>query len=106
MTRAVLPNRRSHEAFDFEHRGSRWTAGIGRYPDGSLAEVFLDCSKASSDVADDGHDTGIALSFALQHGAPIQALAKSVAREPDGSPIGITGRFIDAFAAYEAGSRP
>jgi hypothetical protein len=33
--RVRLPNRRGHELLDFEHGGIRYTAGIGRFEDGS-----------------------------------------------------------------------
>ena len=45
MIRDRLPNRRGHELLSFEHGGFRYTAGIGRFADGRLAELFLDCSK-------------------------------------------------------------
>jgi hypothetical protein len=38
--RRHLPNRRPREGFDFEHAGVRYTACVGRYPDGSPAELF------------------------------------------------------------------
>jgi hypothetical protein len=38
MTRARLPIRRGHEPVSFEHGG---IAGIGRFPNGRLAGMFL-----------------------------------------------------------------
>ena len=47
MIRDRLPNRRGHELLSFEHGGFRYTAGIGRFADGRLAELFLDCRRAA-----------------------------------------------------------
>jgi hypothetical protein len=44
-TRRRLPNRREHELIDFEHGGIRYTAVIGRFNDGALAEIFLNTGK-------------------------------------------------------------
>ena len=30
------PNRRTHELLGFEHGGFKYTAGIGRFPDGTI----------------------------------------------------------------------
>ena len=48
--RQRLPNRREHRVIPFEFDGIRFTAGIGRYDDGRLAEVFIDSNKAGSAV--------------------------------------------------------
>jgi hypothetical protein len=45
--RERLPNRRAAELIDFEHDRGRWTVTIGRYPDGRIAEIFLDAAKES-----------------------------------------------------------
>jgi hypothetical protein len=39
--RERLSNRRVHAIFDFEAMGLRFTAGVGRYPDGRIGEIFL-----------------------------------------------------------------
>jgi hypothetical protein len=48
--RQRLPNRRGHELVDFEHGGIRYTAGIGRFEDGALAEIFLNTAKHGTPV--------------------------------------------------------
>ena len=45
MTRQRLPNRRGHELLTFQHEGIRYTAGVGRFEDGTLAEIFLNTAK-------------------------------------------------------------
>ena len=106
-SRAVLRNRRSHEAFDFvfsrgpHDMGTSYTVGLGRYDDGRPAEVFLDCHKLSSAMTDDARDVAVSLSIQLQHGVPLGVLAAAVARHEDGRPCGLTGRLIEALMEHE-----
>ena len=46
--RQRLPNRRCHEVIQFEHGGFTYIAGIGRFDDGRLAEVFLTAAKTGT----------------------------------------------------------
>ncbi len=39
--RERLPNRRLGETFELEVAGLRYTATVGRFPDGRIAELFL-----------------------------------------------------------------
>jgi hypothetical protein len=39
--RKRLPNRRIHEAIEFEHNGFVYIGGLGRSREGRLAEVFF-----------------------------------------------------------------
>ena len=48
MTRERLPDRRQHEAIDFQHGGFRYVAGIGRFPDGRVAEMFFNTAKTGT----------------------------------------------------------
>ena len=43
--RTRLPDRRGHMLIDFEADGFRYTAGLGFFEDGRLAEVFLNAGK-------------------------------------------------------------
>jgi hypothetical protein len=71
--RKRLADRRHCELVDFESMGLRFTAGIGRYPDGRIAELFLDNHKAGSAIGALVRDAAVILSFALQHGADPEA---------------------------------
>src|SRR5215831_1559362 len=71
MSRERLPNRRHHESFAFEHAGIRYTAGIGRFNDGQLAEVFLNGAKCGTDADTAAKDAAIVASIALQSGAEL-----------------------------------
>jgi hypothetical protein len=95
MTRQRLPERRAHEAISFVFRGQKYTAGVGRFADGSLAEIFLDCAKGSSPLAADARDAAVTLSIALQHGVPAEAIRSAVTREANGSASGIVGAVLD-----------
>jgi hypothetical protein len=93
--RMKLPNRRAHETREFEFRGLRYFAGVGRNENGDLAEVFLDCVKAQSQSAADARDAAICLSISLQHGVPAEAIRSAVTRDSHGEPSGIVGAVLD-----------
>jgi hypothetical protein len=65
-TRQRLPNGRGHQVISFEFGGIQFTAGIGRYDNGRLAEVFVDCTKMGSAVEANAKAGAIILSIALQ----------------------------------------
>ncbi len=97
--RRRLPNRRrAAELFDLSFKGGRYTIGASRFPDGSLAEIFVHPAKASCDLADAARDAAVTLSLALQFGAPAAAIRAAVTRESDGSPAGIVGAVLDLLA--------
>jgi ribonucleoside-diphosphate reductase alpha chain len=73
MARERLPNRRKSELFDFDHQGRRWTATIGRFSDGRVAEIFIDAAKGSP-LAEMARDSALIASIALQSGCPFQTL--------------------------------
>ena len=98
MTRRILPNRRRAEIIDFWHDGLAFTAGISRYQDGSVAEVFLSCGKIGSNAADLARDAAISASIALQHGCPIDRLRHAVTRVSDGRAAGPIGVLLDILA--------
>jgi hypothetical protein len=49
-----------------EHAGIRYVAGIGRFGDGRLAEVFLNGAKCGTDLDTAAKESAILASFALQ----------------------------------------
>ena len=83
MTRSRLPDRREAEMIEFEHGGRRWTATVGRFPDGRLAEVFLHAPKDSPILAL-AQDAAILASIALQHGAPAAVICHALAGRDTG----------------------
>ena len=60
MTRERLPNRRGHELFSFEHGSIHYIAGVGRFENGDLAEIFLNTSKNGTAVDVNARDAAVA----------------------------------------------
>ncbi len=100
MSRQRLPNRRAHEVRDFDFRGLRYSAGIGRFDDGSVAEIFVECGKAQSQSAADARDAAVCLSISLQHGVPPETIRAAVLRDSQGAPQGIVGAVLDLLADH------
>lgn len=98
MTRELLPNRREIETFRFEHKGIKHFASFSRFPDGRIAEVFLDAGKIGSDAQSYARDAAVVLSIALQFGADIQTMKNSVTRNDDSTPAGPIGVLLDMLA--------
>jgi hypothetical protein len=97
--RLRMPNRRTSMFFDFESMSMRFTASIGRDADGNIRELFVDNHKAGSAIGTLVRDSAIILSFALQHGADINAIRKALCRDgPIGAALDILAR-LDAEAA-------
>jgi hypothetical protein len=98
MMRERLQNRRAHTLLDFESMGMRFTAGVGRYPDGRISELFLDNHKAGSAIGTLVRDLAIVFSFATQHGADPEAIRKALCRDSLGRALGPLGAALDALA--------
>ena len=95
MSRETLPNRRRGEVFAFEHEGIGYRSTISRFPDGRLAEVFLDGGKVGGGLGVLAHDVAVAASLALQFGCPADTLRKALLRLSNGSAAGPLGRLLD-----------
>ena len=80
-TRKCLPNRRGHELLEFEHGGIRYVAGVGRFEDGELAEIFLSAAK---------HGTAVDIH--------VDTLRKALTRNGDGSASGPLAHALDLLA--------
>jgi hypothetical protein len=97
--RRRLPNRRACLSIVFEKNGQRYIASYGFFADGTLAEVFLNNSKAGNDVDTSVRDAAIATSFALQSGVDLVALRKALSRNSNGEAAGALGEALDLLAA-------
>jgi hypothetical protein len=96
--RRRLANRRASELFNFELMDLHFTASVSRYPDGQIAELFLDNHKAGSAVGTLVRDTAIAFSFAaVQHGADPDAIRRALCRDSRGRALGPLGAALDAI---------
>jgi hypothetical protein len=99
--RKVLPNRRNHEVIEFEHLGLKYYAGVGRYDDGSIGEVFLNAGKSGSDVQVTAHDAAVFLSLLLQYDCPIKTARHAVVRLPGDKAAGPFGALLDVLRKDE-----
>src|SRR6516162_8123957 len=93
--RQSLPNRRASLVFDIELNGLRYTASVSRFPDGRVAEIFLQNHKPGSQSDSNARDSAIAASLALQHGCPLDVLRRALLRDAHGRPSTPLGAAID-----------
>jgi hypothetical protein len=98
MTRRRLPNRRSSETFALRWAGMDFTATISRFSDGTLAEIFLSNGKIDSTADTIARDSGVLASIALQYGASIEILRKTLLRDAHGAPSGPLGIVLDMIS--------
>ena len=78
QTRQRLPNRRLNSAFVFEFEGHQYRASAGRFDDGRLAEIFLDCGKPNTPLQLNAETAAILTSLALQHGVNAETIRHAV----------------------------
>jgi hypothetical protein len=91
FARDRLPNRRAAETVAFARDGSRYQMTIGYFPDGRPGEVFLNSDRVDSFLDALASDAAIAISLALQYGAPLDELRHALKRDSSGkasTPIG------------------
>ena len=93
-----LPNRRETESFTFEVAGLRFTATVSKFRDGRVAELFLNNHKFGNQADTNARDAAILLSFALQHGADIEAIRKALCRDGRGRALGPVSAALDILA--------
>ena len=97
--RERLPQRRPSEVFDFSAMGMRFTASVSHYPDGRIAELFIDNHKCGSSVGTLVRDAAIIFSFAVQHGADPEAIARALGRDGNGCALGPIAEALDQILA-------
>lgn len=109
MSRTVLPNRRSHEGFNFECWGQVFHAGVGRMKDDEaspILEVWINTSKSGTAAETYARDAAVLISLGLQYGIPLEAMRKTVMRNLDGTASGPIGRIVDLLANDSAAGSP
>ena len=99
--RTRLPNRRASETFDLEAQGLKFTCTISRFPDGSLGEIFLQNHKAGSMAGINAQDAAVVCSLALQHGVPVDVIARALMRDGNGRASGPLATALDLIAGRE-----
>jgi hypothetical protein len=101
VARQRLPDRRLNETFDIEVAGLRYTATIGRFPDGRVGEIFINNHKSNSAADTNARDSAIVCSIALQYGAPLEVLRKALSRDAQGRASGPLAAALDIVAGGE-----
>ena len=102
MTERIrLPDRRGAETFDVRHGKERFHVSIGRFRDGSIAEIFIAGGKSGSDLEAVARDAAIALSIARQHNVPLDPIRHALTRNADGSPSSIIGAVLERLAELD-----
>jgi hypothetical protein len=99
--RERLPNRRTCESSNFELDGLRFTLTFSRFADGRIGELFLTNHKSGNQSDTNARDAAIILSFALQHGADVDAIRKALCRDSAGRALGPVGAALDLLATIE-----
>jgi hypothetical protein len=97
-TRRQLPNRRSAETFTFQVANLHYTCTVGRYPDGSIGEIFLGNHKSNSTADVNARDAAIATSIAIQFGIDIEIIRHALCRDARGQASGPLGVALDIIA--------
>lgn len=77
--RQRLPNRRASVSFNVEALGLKFVCTASRFPDGSLAEIFVQNGKINSSAGILAADAAIAANLALQHGVDLDTLRRGLA---------------------------
>jgi hypothetical protein len=99
--RRRLPDRRLCESFTYEVDGLRFTATVGRFADGTIGELFLNNHKSGNQSDTNARDCAIVLSFAIQHGADIDAIRRALCRDSAGNALGPIGAALDLLVEGE-----
>src|ERR1700722_248546 len=95
-----LPNRREHALVTFQTAdGFHYTAGLGYFADGRLAEIFLNADKVGTAIETAARDSAIIASLGLQCGVPVEMIRRALSRNENGKASGPLGTLLDLLAA-------
>ena len=98
VSRRRLPNRCDQKLVEVKHGGILYTAGVGRFEDCRLSEIFLTAAKYGRVVDVSARDGAIAAYLLLQHGCPLDTLRCALTRNSDGSASGPLAGALDLLA--------
>jgi hypothetical protein len=101
--RRRLADRRPAETFELEVGGLHYTVTVGRYPDGTVGEIFLQNHKPGSQSDSNARDAAVAASLALQHGCCLETLQRALLRDSPGRPSTPLGAAIDIIMEISNG---
>lgn len=74
--RKMLSVRRYSELIKIDHNGSTFHVQVSFFDDGSVGEVFINCSKEGSEFKEIMNCMAMMISLALQHGAGLFSVVK------------------------------
>jgi hypothetical protein len=98
IARERLPNRRQCESFEFPHAGLDFSASVGFFPDGRIAEIFLSSNKRGSPIEAVARDAAVTVSIALQFGADLGTIRHPLTRDHNPGPATLLGAALAAIA--------
>jgi hypothetical protein len=78
MPRERLANKRRHDVFVYRHENHDYRATVSRFPDGRLAELFLDTGKINTPLQQNAENAAILVSLLLQHGVDVKLIRHSI----------------------------
>jgi hypothetical protein len=100
VARERLPNRREHTVINFTTAdGFQYTAGLGYFDDGRLAEIFLNAEKVGTAIETAARDSAVVASLALQHGVPADTIRHALTRNSNGDASGPLGKLLDLLVS-------
>lgn len=102
MTRTDIPTRRPSEIIAFDHNGIAYDGQVSYLMDGTPIEIFLHGGKTGTPVQAVARDSAVAVSLALQFGAPIKTIRAALTRLDDGSAAGPLGQLLDLIVGPQA----
>lgn len=107
MSRRILPQRRASENFSVRFWNQDFNVTAGRYPDGSIGEIFIDGGKSGQDVQSTARDAAILLSLTLQFGATVETIRHAITRSGNGEAASMMGAIVDKMVLLAVdGARP
>ena len=101
VERKRLPNRRGHEVVEFTHNGFGYTAGVGHFDDGKLAEVFLNADKVGTAIETQARDAAISQANKLSRTYAVLLDALNRYRGKEGQQK-VTVEHVDVHAGGQA----
>jgi ribonucleoside-diphosphate reductase alpha chain len=72
--------------------------GVGKFVNGDIAEIFLDCEKRGSAAETAARNCAVLASIALQRGVSVETIRHALVKLADGSGAGPLGKALDIIA--------
>ena len=94
----TTPNRRASTTFEFDCGGLSYVATFSRFPDGTLAEVFISNHKVNSQADTNAKVAALDCSLTVS-GVPVDVIRCALLRDSRGNASGPFGHALDLIAA-------